>query len=106
MEAWAEAWSNQDVAAYVNRYAKDYRGSLPSRDAWLQQREVRLTNKSFIKVDVTWMRVIDLGDTFSVEFNQRYQSDSFDDTIRKKLIFSKNSVTLAASKIISEQRVD
>ena len=106
VNSWAAAWSSQDVAAYVAHYAADYQGNLPSRQAWLEQRRVRLTNKRFIKVELSWLRVTDLGETIAVEFNQRYQSDSIDDTIRKKLTLAKSSDNLAASKIIMEDVIN
>ena len=104
--SWARAWSAQDVVAYVGHYDDNYSSSRSlSRAQWLEQRRVRLTNKEFINVNVSYFRVKDLGSQFSVTFDQYYQSNTVDDTVTKRLLFDKKSNDWSQSKIVNEQLV-
>ncbi len=106
VKSWARAWAAQDVAAYVDHYTGDYTpGSTISREQWLEQRRVRLTNKTFIEVDVREFSVKNLGEQFSVTFTQHYRSNTVDDTIRKRLVFDKRGDDWSSAKIVSERRV-
>ena len=90
VKSWAKSWSDQDVDAYVNQYIDTYSPeSAGSRAVWLDQRRVRLTNKKFIRVDVSRFSVDDLGERFAVTFRQHYKSDVIDDVIFKSLEFVK-----------------
>lgn len=105
--AWASAWSAQDVNGYVSFYQNNYTSS-PSltRQQWLDQREVRLTNKSFIQVKVSNFSVKQEATGFSVTFTQHYRSNTLDDTIRKTLLFAvPSSGNWADAKIVGE-RID
>ncbi|MFT6406685.1 MAG: hypothetical protein ACJAQ6_000095 [Arenicella sp.] len=106
VQSWAGAWSAQDVAAYVNHYQANYSSSRSlSRQQWLYQRQVRLTNKEFIRVKVSDFKVEDLGSQFSVTFSQYYQSNTVDDTVTKRLLFDKDSDDWSQSKIVDERLV-
>ena len=104
VNAWAKAWSAQDVKSYVSFYTDNYvpAGKNLTHKQWLAQRQVRLTNKSFISVDVSRHSIQDLGQRFSVTFVQHYRSDRIDDTIRKRLTFIKNGDDWSKAKIINE----
>ena len=104
VRAWASSWAAQDVAAYIDYYQDGYRPSNGlSNKQWREQRQVRLTNKSYINVDVSNFTVKDLGAEFSVKFLQHYKSNNVDDKIFKTLVFAKNSDDWAQAKIIQEQ---
>jgi len=106
VQSWARSWAAQDVDAYVAHYREDYTpGTTISRQQWLEQRRVRLTNKTFIEVDVREFTVRDLGDQYSVTFTQHYRSNTVDDIIRKRLIFEKRDDDWTSAKIVSERRV-
>lgn len=106
VQSWARAWSAQDVPDYVSHYADNYSSSRSiTRAQWLEQRQVRLTNKEFINVRVTDFKVKDLGAQFSVTFSQYYQSNTVDDTVTKRLIFNKSDDDLSDSKIVNERLV-
>ena len=91
------------MAAYLRRYADDYSAQGSSRANWVEQRRQRLTQRSFISIEVSDFRVAEADDNLiKVSFKQRYRSDSFDDTIRKQLTFKKNSNALEQSKIVAE----
>ena len=105
VNSWADAWSRQAVSDYVGHYAENYSppGSGLSHQQWRDQRQVRLTNKSFIKVTVSEFSVRPSDRGFDVTFTQRYQANSMDGTIRKRLRFAANGENWRAAKIIGEQ---
>jgi colicin import membrane protein len=106
VQSWAKAWSEQDVSAYVEHYGENYSSSRSlSRAQWLEQREVRLTNKSFISFEVSNFEVEDMGPQFSVIFSQYYRSNTVDDRVTKRLIFNKIGDDWSQSKILEEQVV-
>ena len=110
VRSWAQAWSDQNVKDYVAHYTDNYQpasGNL-SHAEWLNQRQVRLTNKSFINVTVSSFKVEEEqqarpAQRFSVTFSQRYQSNTMDDTIRKQLTFVVSGDDWSNAKIIAER---
>ncbi|MBL4671891.1 MAG: hypothetical protein JKX81_06490 [Arenicella sp.] len=106
VQSWAKAWSEQDVSAYVGYYDESYSSSRSlSRAQWLEQRQARLTNKSFISVEVSSFEVEDMGSRFSVTFLQYYQSNTVDERVTKRLLFNKSGDDWSQSKILKEQLV-
>lgn len=106
VKGWARAWSAQDVDAYVSHYASNYSSSSSlSRAQWLEQRQIRLTNKEFINVRLKDFVVKDLGQQFSVTFSQHYQSNTVDDTVIKRLIFHKRGDDWSSAKIVNERLI-
>jgi ketosteroid isomerase-like protein len=87
VQAWAEAWSRRDVDAYLAAYTPDYAGAEAkgSRQAWVEQRRERILARNKISVVLKNLRVERCGDTFVVDFEQRYQSDGPADRVRKRL---------------------
>ena len=85
--AWARAWSDQRVDAYLELYARDFDppGQL-SRDEWAAQRRVRISQPSRIEVQLSaieteWIH----GEKARVNFDQSYTSDNYSDKVRKTL---------------------
>jgi colicin import membrane protein len=106
VQSWARAWSQQDVSAFVSHYANNYSSSQSlSRAQWLEQRQVRLSNKEFIRVEVSDFQVEDMGSQFSVIFSQYYQSNSVNDRITKRLLFNYQGENGSQSKIVAERLV-
>jgi len=106
VKAWARSWAAQDVDTYVSHYEANFRpNSGLSNQKWREQRQVRLTNKSFINVNVDDFVVEEQGDQFSVTFSQHYKSNNVDDTITKRLVFKKKSDDWSQAKIVQEQVV-
>ena len=101
---WAEQWSAQNVQGYIQSYEENYRP--PSDEIthaeWREQRRERLTNKQFIEVYVGNFSFEESATQFSVSFSQRYRSNTLDDTIIKKLIFSKKDGSWQGGRIINE----
>lgn len=106
VQSWARSWSAQDVAAYVAHYSDNYTSSSSvSRQQWLLQRQERVGNKKFIRVNVSNFVVKDLDGQFSVTFSQSYKSNTVDDTVRKRLIFTKLNGSWVNAKIVNESIV-
>ena len=101
---WAEQWSAQNVQGYIQSYEENYRP--PSDEIthaeWREQRRERLTNKQFIEVYVGNFSFEESATQFSVSFSQRYRSNTLDDTIIKKLTFSKKDGSWQGGRIINE----
>lgn len=83
---WAEAWSNKDMDAYLNAYAKDFDtpGKL-SRQQWEEERRSRIVGKNKISVQLSDMTVMMNGNKASVRFRQAYSADSLNINSRKTL---------------------
>jgi len=85
VQAWAKAWSNQDVDAYLGAYAKDYAPEGMERSAWESLRRDRISKPAQIKVELDELEVAQDGGKASASFLQHYQSDRYRDSGRKTL---------------------
>jgi tetratricopeptide (TPR) repeat protein len=87
VNAWAQAWSNRDVDAYLAHYAKDFktpRGQ--DRAAWEKIRRARIGGAKSISVGIEAPKVaIRNADHATVTFRQTYRSDTFKSNSRKTL---------------------
>ena len=88
---WANAWSAQDVNAYIASYGNEF---VPpkkmSRKEWEKERRIRLKRPSFIKVTLTDMKINLHGKDYAeVRFNQAYLSDTYGDKVNKELLMRK-----------------
>ena len=87
INAWAAAWSAQDLNAYFATYSPSFmpEGGL-GRSAWEAQRRDRITRAKSIQVKAlnpVFSRLA--ADRMSVSFNQSYVSDSFSDSTQKTI---------------------
>lgn len=87
VDQWAQAWSDQDVNAYLASYADEF--SVPgrqSRRTWEALRRTRLTRPSYINLDVEYQR-FELVETNTVDvfFRQTYSSNTYSDLTDKVL---------------------
>lgn len=83
---WAQAWSRQDVPAYLAFYADNFvppRGQ--DRAAWEAERNRRVQAPKQIKVEVSDLRIEVKGDTAQARFRQRYEADHLKGTYSKVL---------------------
>jgi len=104
VKSWAADWSAQNVSGYVSHYTENYtppRGSL-THEQWLEQRQIRLTNKTFINVEVSDFKSQNRGDKFVVTFSQHYRSNTVDDRIVKRLVLAKDGNDWSQAKIVDE----
>jgi tetratricopeptide (TPR) repeat protein len=86
--AWAGAWSQRKVEAYLAFYAKDFKTPKgEGRSEWEAARRERIANTKQIEVEVESPKVV-LRDENSatVSFRQRYRSDTLKINSRKTLV--------------------
>jgi len=88
---WADAWSAQDVDAYIASYAREF---VPpkgiSRGVWVKERRIRLRKPSFIKITLSNMKINLHGKDYAeVRFTQSYQSDTYGDKVKKEILMRK-----------------
>ncbi|HUJ85517.1 MAG TPA: tetratricopeptide repeat protein [Burkholderiales bacterium] len=87
VDAWAGAWSSQDVGAYLAHYAPDFKTPHGEpRSAWERLRRSRVTEPKSIAVEIKSPKVTRVSDTEArVSFRQIYRSDRFSGTSDKSL---------------------
>lgn len=86
VEAWAQAWSAQNMAAYFGAYAPDFTPSKWTRRGdWESERTSRIVGRQFVKVSVSNFSFENKGSKTAVRFNQVYESDNIRSTHRKRL---------------------
>lgn len=104
--AWADAWSNQDVNAYLSFYADTFKPSQGlSQRAWRNQRRLRLRTPRFIKVELNTPEVTPLSnDMARVRFSQAYTSNTYRDQVTKQLLLTKRNDKwlIVEERVISE----
>ena len=89
--AWAEAWSKQDMNAYLGAYGKDFDPpGKQSRSDWETDRTDRITGKSRISVKVEKLVVSRDGNTATAKFRQDYRANSLSQQSRKTLTLTKS----------------
>lgn len=92
VHAWASAWSNKEVRAYLNAYAKNF--DVPdgkSRSAWEKERADRIDKPGQIKVSLEDLDIRIKGDKAIVKFRQNYSSSSFNSSSGKTLIMEQHN---------------
>ncbi len=86
VQAWAAAWANKDVPAYLGFYAASF--ETPdglARGAWEAQRKERIERPKSIKIDVTFKSVKVKGNEATAIFRQTYRSDTVNSNNTKTL---------------------
>ena len=87
--AWAKAWSDKNVPAYLGFYAASFEAPDGlARGAWEAQRRERIGRQQSIRVDVTFRSVKLKGNEAVVTFRQQYRADTIksDNTKTLKLV--------------------
>jgi ketosteroid isomerase-like protein len=88
IDAWARAWSQRNVDAYVAAYTPDFSGRggrSMSRNAWVEQRRDRIMSKQSISIEIDRPELVARGDKVVATFTQRYRGDNLSETSRKRL---------------------
>jgi hypothetical protein len=86
IEAWAGAWSAQNMPAYFAAYTPDF--SSPKglgRAAWEAERTSRIAGRRFVRVSVRQLSFEKVGAKVVARFSQFYESDNISSTHRKRL---------------------
>lgn len=101
VEAWAKAWTDQDISGYLSAYSRDFDtpGKM-SRANWEKMREQRIVGKETIRVVVENPLITITGDEAVVKFKQSYFSNRLNNISSKTLIMKQED---GAWKITSEQ---
>lgn len=86
LEAWARAWSRQDMTAYLRYYAADFQTpSGVGRSQWESDRRLRITGKKRIQVEISQVRITLRDKEALVQFRQSYDSDNLKAVSRKNM---------------------
>jgi Flp pilus assembly protein TadD/ketosteroid isomerase-like protein len=86
VRAWADAWSGQDMNAYLASYGPNFEtpGKRP-RAAWENERRARIVGKSAISVKLSDLSVSIQGNKAFAKFTQNYSTNALNLTSRKTL---------------------
>jgi ketosteroid isomerase-like protein len=92
VNAWAHAWSSNDVPGYLSYYASDFQTpSGLSRAKWEAERKARIAKPRKIEVGVDDPKVkFDEKNRAIVSFRQHYKSGGLSVTSTKTLVMVKN----------------
>ena len=86
LKAWAQAWSNRDIAGYLGFYAPDFVPAQGKRGTWARERERIIGEAGSIKLDLSDIRLtVKDKDSATTSFGQAYQSPIFRDVVNKTL---------------------
>ena len=90
VRAWADAWSEKDVAAYLGSYGQNFDtpGDQP-RKVWEADRRARIVGKSRISVKLSNLSVSVQGSKAVARFKQDYSANSLSVSSRKTLELAK-----------------
>lgn len=99
--AWADAWADKRVSAYLASYARDFKPAGQSRSSWEAQRRERISAAKKISVKLDKLRIKLDGERATVRFIQRYRSDRLETSTGKTLILERNG----SRWLIQEERV-
>lgn len=91
LSIWSSAWSNQDVNTYVTQYVQGYSPSKSLKHStWVKRRNSSISKPTFITLDLSNIQINVLSkQQATTQFIQAYQSNTYQDTIIKKLTFIK-----------------
>lgn len=105
VDAWARAWSSQNVKTYLGHYADAFRpADGRSKSNWTILRRKRVGRPQFIRLQIDAPRVTVTDDNrASVVFEQTYRSDTYADQVTKRLDLVRQD---GEWKIVSERTVD
>lgn len=105
VRAWAKDWTDRDVERYLAHYSTDFETPEGmTRGQWEADRSRRLTDQEYIRVALSGFEVEELGeDAATVSFVQSYRSNRLDETVRKRLVLTREG---GAWKIVEELRLE
>lgn len=84
--AWAEAWRNKDVSAYLKFYSDKFTpDNAASKKVWAAQRKHRLSQPGKISLVLDNVKVSVDGEAATAEFTQHYNAQGFSDNVNKVL---------------------
>ncbi|TWO66121.1 TolC family outer membrane protein [Caenimonas sedimenti] len=87
LEAWRAAWASQDIATYLQSYAPDFVPPRGTRDAWEKQRRDIIGRASGVSIALEGVTIAPDKDRTTTSFVQVYRSASYQDKVRKTLVW-------------------
>ena len=93
LQAWAKAWSDQDVAGYLGFYAGDFQPSDGrGLDHWKQLRKARIEKPKFISVTISNPEVVFSDEKHAtIHFTQSYKSSAMEESTVKIMTLSNSN---------------
>lgn len=89
--AWAAAWSQKDVKAYLGFYAPDFKTPKGvRRKTWETEREARISRPDWIKVSYSAPEIQVDGNQATARFQQNYQASNFKSSSTKVLTLTRS----------------
>jgi ketosteroid isomerase-like protein len=85
---WARAWADKDVDAHLGFYAPEYAPSGMTRADWVEQRRSRISAPKSIKIQISDLKLEQVGEMATATFRQAYRSDRYQSTVSKTLTFA------------------
>lgn len=89
VRAWAQAWSERNMNAYLAAYDPAFETGKQSRSAWEQERRARILGKSRITVNLLELQITVKGNHAVAKFRQDYKADALAVLSRKTLELAK-----------------
>ena len=86
--SWAGAWSERDADQYIRAYRNEYAPAGKQHPDWVAERRQNFGRKKYIKISLSKIRLEQDKDRYRARFTQRYESNSYRDTVEKELIFA------------------
>ncbi len=84
LDKWAEAWANQDIAAYLDFYVPGYKSKYDNHKQWAKQRTRRIKNAKQIQIVLDNIEVISNDVIYvQVNFRQKYSASNYSDISNK-----------------------
>jgi adhesin transport system outer membrane protein len=100
LRAWAAAWSAKNVDRYLGFYGASFQPAKSDRSRWMAERRRLVTKPGEIEVDLSEIQARILPDgRVQTDFVQRYRSASFQDSMRKRLLWQR----VAGSWVITRE---
>jgi ketosteroid isomerase-like protein len=88
LEAWRQAWSNRDSAAYLSHYSPDFAPpDGQNRTEWAAARRKNLASRTDISVQIHALQIERIaGDQMKLSFLQDYASGSYREKAQAKTL--------------------
>jgi ketosteroid isomerase-like protein len=107
VQAWASAWSSQDVDRYLDFYSDDFQPAEgKSLRKWRSERRYRVAYPAYIRVEIEDVKTQMLTPSQAeATFTQRYESNTFRDSTAKELLLERqgNEWKIVQERVRTEQ---
>lgn len=87
LENWRKAWESKNLTNYLAAYAADFRGSSPSREAWVKQRQTRVLKPRSLDIRISDVQVQPVdSNRVKLQFRQSYRAEGYQSSTLKSLL--------------------